>query len=98
MTRSKTWTFLTNHAIVLLQVSTNSHLTVREIADRIGITERAVQRILADLEETGYLVRRRVGRRTQYSVSPDRPFRHPTMSHLDIEGLLKLFEPARRRW
>jgi DNA-binding MarR family transcriptional regulator len=96
MARSSKWTFLTNHAMVLLQVWQDPDPTVREIADRVGITERAVHRILADLSVNGYVLRRRVGRRTQYSVNPDRPFRHPLVSQLDVARLLEALDPRRR--
>ena len=96
MSRSSKWTFLTNHAVVLLQVWQNPDLTVREIAEHARITERAVHRILADLNGTGYLLRRRVGRRSHYSVSPDRPLRHPPMAHLEVERLLQALDSSRR--
>lgn len=72
-----TWNFLTNHAHVLLCVWEDPEARVRDIATRVGITERAVQRILQELESDGYLVRERVGRRNRYRVRGDRPLRHP---------------------
>ncbi|MGZ6079995.1 MAG: helix-turn-helix transcriptional regulator [Myxococcaceae bacterium] len=72
-----TWNFLTNHAHVLLCVWEDPEARVRDIATRVGITERAVQRILQELETDGYLVRERVGRRNRYRVRGDRPLRHP---------------------
>jgi DNA-binding MarR family transcriptional regulator len=80
--------FLTNHAFVLLQVSQNPDLTVREIAEHVGITERAVHRILTDLTRAGYVQRTRVGRRSHYSVSPDGRFRHPLLEHFEVARLL----------
>jgi len=71
------WTFLTNHAHVLLCVTTDPSVRVRDVADRVGITERAAQRILADLASEGYLVRTRVGRRNHYQLLLDQPMRHP---------------------
>lgn len=71
------WTFLTNHAHVLVCLAQDPHLRLTEIARRVGIGERAVHNIICDLEEGGYLVRSRVGRRNLYEVHMDRPLRHP---------------------
>ena len=70
------WTFLTNHAHVLLVVRRDPHARLREIADAVGITERAVQLILGDLESGGYVRRTRMGRRNTYHVLGG-PLRHP---------------------
>jgi DNA-binding transcriptional ArsR family regulator len=69
------WSFLTNHARVLLAIAQDPALTVREIADSAGVTERAVHTIIGELEQSGYLTRRRVGRRNVYALHPDRPIR-----------------------
>ena len=71
------WTFLTNHAQVFLCVAHNNHLTAREIAVQVGITERAVQRILSDLEKDGYIEHLREGRNNRYTIDLDKPLRHP---------------------
>lgn len=71
------WTFLTNHAHVLLCVARDSDIRLRDVADFVGITERAAQRIVADLVEAGYLDRTREGRRNSYQLNPDIPLRHP---------------------
>lgn len=71
------WTFLTNHAHVLLCVARDSGIRHRDVAQRVGITERAAQRIVADLVEAGYLERTREGRRNRYRLNPDLPLRHP---------------------
>ncbi len=65
------WTFLTNHATALLCVAQNPGLTLRQVGDCVGITERAAHRIVSDLVEEGYLERQRVGRRNHYEVRPD---------------------------
>ena len=85
-----TWTFLTNHAHVLLCVWEDSEARVRDIATRVGITERAVQRILQELESEQYLQRERVGRRNRYRVRADRPFRHAVEDHRPVSLLLDL--------
>ena len=84
------WTFLTNHAHVLILVSQDESIVLREVASRIGITERAVQRIIADLEEAGYIEREKVGRQNQYRIAVKRPLRHPIESHRSIGDLLAL--------
>ena len=89
-----TWNFLTNHAHVLLCVWEDPEARVRDIATRVGITERAVQRILQELESDGYLVRERIGRRNRYRVRADRPLRHPVEDHQPVSALLGL---GRRR-
>jgi DNA-binding transcriptional ArsR family regulator len=87
------WTFLTNHSHVLLCLFRNPELRLREVASLVGITERAVQRIVADLEECGALERHREGRRNTYRVNLDRPLRHPLESHRNIGDVLKLLAP-----
>lgn len=71
------WTFLTNHTHVLICLAKDSSLRVRDIAERVGITERAVLRIIEDLVESGALVRTRDGRRNVYEVNLEIPLRHP---------------------
>ena len=84
------WTFLTNHAHVLTVLETNPDLVLREVAWRVGITERAVQRIVVDLEKSGFLQRERVGRKNHYKVLKDQPLRHPIEAHRSIGDLLAL--------
>ncbi len=90
MTNGPGWTFLSNHAHVLLCVAKEPAVRLRDVADRVGITERAVQRIVADLEEGGYLSRSRQGRRNHYEVHPDRPLRHAVEAHREVGVLLEL--------
>lgn len=85
-----TWTFLTNHAQVLLFVARNQHTTARKIAASVGITERAVQRLLDDLEAEGYIHRAREGRGNRYEVNLDRPLRHPAQRGQPVRELLDL--------
>ncbi|MFV2172512.1 helix-turn-helix transcriptional regulator [Actinomadura sp. LOL_016] len=89
--QKKTWTFLTNHARVLILIARSPSIRMRDVAQEIGITERAAQLIINDLEEAGYLSRTRVGRRNTYTVNPDRPFRHPSEADHDVRDLLTLF-------
>ncbi|WP_189130850.1 helix-turn-helix transcriptional regulator [Wenjunlia tyrosinilytica] len=85
------WTFLTNHARVLLEIARNPNVRLRDVADTAGITERATQAIVADLEAAGYVTRTRVGRRNHYTIDPDSRFRHPAEADHSIGGLLSLF-------
>jgi hypothetical protein len=71
------WTFLTNHAHVLVCIAEEPDARGRDIAARVGITERAAQAIVADLVADGYVTRTREGRRNRYEINPDAPLRHP---------------------
>lgn len=71
------WTFLTNHAHALLCIARDPGIRLRDVAERVGVTERAAQRIVSDLVQTGYLDRLREGRRNSYRIKGDRPLRHP---------------------
>ncbi|MFC6287424.1 helix-turn-helix transcriptional regulator [Nocardioides sp. GCM10027113] len=82
------WTFLTNHAHVLICIAGNGDLRISEIADRVGIGERATQSILNDLVEAGYLQKTKVGRRNRYDIDPERHLRHPLEAHHRIGELL----------
>ena len=88
----KRWTFLSNHAQVLLCIAKNPAITTREIGQRVGITERAAQKIIQDLEQAGYLVRHREGRRNRYELFLDRPLRHPAQKGLTIRDLLEMLD------
>jgi hypothetical protein len=84
------WTFLTNHSHVLVLLSRNPSLVLREVALQVGITERAVQRIIADLEAVGILEREKIGRQNHYKIQYDQPLRHSIESHRTIGDLLSL--------
>ena len=84
------WTFLTNHAHVLLCIAREPETRMRDVAHLVGITERAVQRIVADLEEAEYIERSRHGRRNRYEVRTDLPLRHPIERHERVSSLITL--------
>ena len=84
------WTFLSNHAHVLICLAQNPELRMRDIAEQVGVTERAVQRIIADLEAAGILTRERDGRRNRYEIHEDRPLRHAIEAHCTVGMLLAL--------
>lgn len=85
------WTFLSNHGHVLLGVVADPTARMRDLADRIGITERAVQLILNDLVSSGYLERTRTGRRNTYRLVVGQPFRHPAEAGHSVDELVALF-------
>jgi len=94
------WTFLTNHAHVLLCLARDPQMRMRDVALEVDVTERAVQRIVAELEAEGYLRREREGRRNRYRVRRDLQLRHPLEGHRPIGDLIALVEepaPARTR-
>jgi DNA-binding MarR family transcriptional regulator len=84
------WTFLTNHAHVLVCLSKEHHDTLREVAQCVGITERAVQRIVADLETAGIIERSRDGRRNTYKVNPSAQLRHDLEAHKTVGDLMHM--------
>ena len=83
------WTFLTNHSHVLICIVEDTSARTRDIAARVGITERAVQRIVTELCDAGYVSKVRQGRRNRYTVHLDRPLRHPVEGHCMVSELLE---------
>ena len=88
------WTFLTNHSHVLVLLSRNPFLVLREVALQVGITERAVQRIIADLESAGVIEREKVGRQNHYRIRTKQPLRHTLTSQCTIGALLAVINKA----
>ena len=86
------WTFLSNHAHVLVCIDRDPTIRTRDIAAQVGITERATQAIVSDLVDAGYLTRQREGRRNNYTVVVDAPFRHPIEANHSVGDLLKMLE------
>ncbi len=86
------WTFLTNHAHALVCIARDPELRLRDVAARVGVTERAAQRIVSDLVDAGYLVRQKEGRRNTYRVRADRPLRHPVEHHHHIGEILAVLD------
>ncbi|MEM7227464.1 MAG: winged helix-turn-helix domain-containing protein [Planctomycetota bacterium] len=84
------WTFLTNHSHVLICLYREPNLRVRDVAERVGITQRAVQRIIVDLVDAGILVRHREGRRNVYEVNATIPLRHPVEAHRLVADLVQM--------
>ncbi len=86
---SQSWTFLTNHSHVLLVIWRQPDVRVRDIALLVGITERAVMRILRELEEAGFISISKSGRENRYEVVPDLPLRHPLERDYTVGELLE---------
>ena len=89
---NRTWRFLSNHTQVLLCLHRDPNARFRDIAQVVGITERAAQRIVADLIESGYVESERVGRRNHYRIRTDIAMRHPAQDGHEIGQLLKLLQ------
>ena len=88
----KTWRFLSNHTQVLICLHRDPNARFRDIGQSVGITERAAQRIVADLIESGYVERERAGRRNRYSINTDIAMRHPAQRGHEIGELLGLLQ------
>ena len=82
------WRFMTNHAYVLETVSADPEARLRDIADRVGVTERTAALIVRDLERAGYLTKTRDGRRNRYEIHGELPLRHPRHAHHTVGSLI----------
>jgi predicted ArsR family transcriptional regulator len=91
------WKFVTNHALVLAYLAKHPQVTARELSNSIGITERAVRKIIADLETEGYFRKEKEGRRVRYHVNPKLPFRHHTQKGKAIKIFLGALGWNRKR-
>ncbi|TFC77147.1 MarR family transcriptional regulator [Cryobacterium cheniae] len=87
------WTFLTNHAHVLVTIARDPQCRMRDVASRVGVTERGAQKIIADLVADGYITRTRIGRRNSYQIATGRPFRHPVSEGHELDELLAVLVP-----
>jgi DNA-binding MarR family transcriptional regulator len=92
----RSWVFFTNHAHVLLCIARDPQARTRDIAEQVGITERAAQRIVADLVAENYVSRTRVGRRNHHKINPRGHLRHPIFRNLAIGPLLEVLNTADR--
>jgi len=91
---SRTWTLLTGHGHVLVEIARNPEARIRDISPVVGLTERSVQAIVADLEAAGYLTRTRTGRRVVYTVNRDSLFRHSAQDGHRVGPFLDLLAAA----
>jgi len=90
------WTFLSNHSHVLIALAKEPDLRIRDLADEVGITERAVAQILTDLEAAFVLTKERKGRRNAYHINPNVSLRHPVEAHRIVADILHLAQPLQR--
>ena len=90
MTSPPSWTFITNHALVLSYISHNPRSTAQDIANHIGITQRYVHKIISDLDVAGYVARRKIRRRNIYRVDPRLPLRHHPKQNIMVSELLDM--------
>ncbi|MCX5914508.1 MAG: winged helix-turn-helix domain-containing protein [Deltaproteobacteria bacterium] len=91
------WTFVTNHAVVLSLISRYPVITGHELALKIGISERAVRRIIAELQDAGYIKKKKEGRRMRYQVKHHAPLRHKTQEGKAVDVLLKVLSAQRKK-
>ena len=91
------WTFFTNHGHVLLCLAQRPGMLLREVAQTVGITERMVQKIIADLESGGVLTREKQGRQNTYTINSKLPLRHTVEAHCTIEGLIDFVLSSRSK-
>lgn len=89
------WTFFSNHGHVYFIIALEDDVVVREIAQKVGITERAVLNIIQDLEDAGYIVREKVGRTNKYKVLPDKTLRHPLENSVQLSKLTKILKNSK---
>jgi DNA-binding MarR family transcriptional regulator len=85
---TRSWGFLTSHALTLVEMARTPDATVRELASRTNLTERQMHRVLDDLVTSGYITRTRVGRRNRYSIDASQPMRHPAVAHHQVGTLI----------
>jgi predicted DNA-binding transcriptional regulator YafY len=95
--RFRSWTFITNHAQVLLTVARHPEATVAEVARAARITERSAYRMLADLQQAGYVRRRKVGRHNSYVIDPKLPLRDPILENELVGDLIAFVREDRAR-
>jgi DNA-binding MarR family transcriptional regulator len=86
------WTFLTTHALVLVEIAENPQQTMRAIAEKLRRSERTIQSVIRDLVAEGYLTRARIGRRNVYRINRERKLRHPAIQGHSVAALLRAFE------
>jgi len=92
-TQERSWTLLTTHGRVLVQIARDPEARIRDIAAAVDLTERTTQAILADLEAEGFVSHTRVGRRNRYTVNPEHPLRHRAHADYQVGSLLAVLAP-----
>jgi len=95
MENGHSWTFLSNYAHVLITLAKDPWVRLRDVADQVGITERAAQRIVAQLEEAGVLTKEREGRRNHYIIDTTKHLRHPLEEHTTVGNLIEMIQSGK---
>jgi hypothetical protein len=90
MNSNKNWNLMATHGIVLFYIAANPESTMREMSESLNLTERRIAQVVRDLADGDYLSVTRNGRRNSYSVNPDAPFRHPTLSHVTLGKFVEM--------
>jgi DNA-binding MarR family transcriptional regulator len=90
------WTFFSNHGHIYFILASNEDITVREIALKVGITERSVLGIIQEIEEAGYIKREKIGRSNRYKIVPKKMLRHPLESNVQIKDLVEIIKSAKK--
>lgn len=91
------WTFVTKHAVVLSIIAKNPRITALKLAGELGVTERAARKLIAELYETGYIGKKKEGRRVKYSINADQPLRQDTHNEIAVGSLLETLGWKRRK-
>jgi predicted transcriptional regulator of viral defense system len=91
------WTFFTNHAHVLMCLAADPEMRLRDLAATVGITERAVHKVVSELEAGGVLEREKQGRRNVYTIHGKLPLRHPVEAHCTVQGLIRFVVDSKPR-
>jgi DNA-binding MarR family transcriptional regulator len=91
------WTFLTKHAVALGILAKNPRITALDLAGELGMTERAVRKLIAELHEAGYIRKKREGRRVRYSINPRKPLRQELHNKVPVSRLLETLGWKRQR-
>lgn len=89
-TTAHPWSFVTSHALALLELARDPNITIRSLSTRLGLTERHTHRVVTDLVEAGYVSRTRIGRRNRYEIDPSRRLRTPALARHEVGDLLQL--------
>jgi hypothetical protein len=90
MKGGKNWNLMATHGIVLFYIAANPESTMRQMSEALNLTERRIAQVVRDLANEGYLTVQRNGRRNSYSVNPEAPFRHPTLSHITLGKFVEM--------
>jgi predicted ArsR family transcriptional regulator len=95
MTKKNNWTFFSNHSHVYFLLAREDDVTIKEVAQNVGITERAVHGIILDLEEGGYIQKEKIGRANRYKIVQNKKLRHPLEAEVKLDDLVNIITEAK---